>query len=750
LIIDNIVNHYYFFIILLLLPVSAVAQSSPWEIEADTVSSSRDPERVEASGNVVLKRQSPGGNEETADGVVVNADSLQYEPGTGSLTVSGLTLHKGADIIEADEGYLDLNLAIGVLKGAKVYYSDKGIHFKGEELSRKGERTFLLKNSWVTTCEPPAGETPPWRIRASEVEFTVEGYAFLSHASLWIKQVPVFYTPFLIFPVKKNRATGFLYPEFSQSQRDGIGLVTPFFLDISPSSDLTLYPGYYSKRGSVHGIEYRHVASFKTRWAVAYTYLDDRTRDSIGEDYKSDGFLRTNNNRWWLRSKAEHELGSLTARMDIDLVSDRDYLPEFREGVIGFDHSNHEFFTSFNRGFQEETIPFRESSLQLGQGFGSAFLGGELRFVDDLASENNESSVQTLPRILFDYNAVYKNLLAFDFNSEYVYFRREKGVSQHRVDFFPRLIAPIPFFENLEGTLSGGVRETVYQVETHGAEYQQAWVYKKYQDRTAWDFQSKITTTLVRDFSLDFWSYQWLEHTLRPEINYHYLSNVSQDKLPEFDSEDRILARDWITIVLNNYFNLGGYDQSLTALNRHVGSLKISQTGDLQNEQLKPLSDILLKLELLPFYKFNLTYETTLSVYGQGVNRYNLVTRYIEKNKSLTLDYRYNRYPGVAAPYFYYENADVGALHELNLAAQTILTNNFSLKGDITRSLATDRSVGESIRLIYHPPCWSMDLSLTNTPDDQKISITFSLTGIGNIFGLSLASDRALNTDVLL
>jgi LPS-assembly protein len=80
-----------------------------------------------------------------------------------------------------------------------------------------------------------------------------------SHAALWFKDVPVFYTPAATFPLNGHRQSGFLHPLVAASTRTGFDLTLPYYWNIAPNYDATFFPRYMSKRGEQIGIEARYL-----------------------------------------------------------------------------------------------------------------------------------------------------------------------------------------------------------------------------------------------------------------------------------------------------------------------------------------------------------------------------------------------------------------------------------------------------------------------------------------------------------
>ena len=75
------------------------------------------------------------------------------------------------------------------------------------------------------------------------------------------KDVPIFYTPFLAFPLGDERKSGLLFPSFGHSGNNGYQLEVPYYFNLAPNYDLTLTPGYLSARGVQLGSEFRFLTA---------------------------------------------------------------------------------------------------------------------------------------------------------------------------------------------------------------------------------------------------------------------------------------------------------------------------------------------------------------------------------------------------------------------------------------------------------------------------------------------------------
>ena len=179
---------------------------------------------------------------------------------------------------------------------------------------------------------------------------------------------------------------------------------------------------------------------------------------------------------------------------------------------------------------------------------------------------------------------------------------------------------------------------------------------------------------------------------------------------------------------LNNYFRAIRSDEVSLFRSNH-SSLKIDQVYDIDAEE-HPFSDINLEFTIRGFQDLFFRYETTVSVYGEGVTTYSLETHYQNKRGDrLNLDYGYKRNPEIYPPYFY-SDAGGESLSELRTNLESKLSELFSVKFDNTYSISSSNTVNSTFSLIYHNPCWTLEFAANNTPDDTGFYLLFSLAGI--------------------
>jgi len=122
-------------------------------------------------------------------------------------------------------------------------------HARGtaDSLVIDGKTKMSLCEASYTTCAPNNND---WYLKANKLEFDKEsGRGQAWNAKLYVKDMPVFYWPYVNFPIDKRRQTGFLKPSLESSTRNGKTVVAPFYWNLAPNYDATISTSYMSKRG---------------------------------------------------------------------------------------------------------------------------------------------------------------------------------------------------------------------------------------------------------------------------------------------------------------------------------------------------------------------------------------------------------------------------------------------------------------------------------------------------------------------
>ncbi len=188
------------------------------------------------------------------------AQKITYDRTTGQLNIEGpIRIEDGGNItVVASSAEMDAGFQNAVLKSARVVL-DQQVQLAAYQMNRVNGRYSQLYKTAVTSCHICNDGTPPlWQIRARRVVHDqAEKQLYFEGAQLRVKDVPVFYLPYLRLPDPTlKRASGFMIPALNSSSILGTGIRLPFFIRMGDHRDLTLTP-YLSTKARTLEFQYR-------------------------------------------------------------------------------------------------------------------------------------------------------------------------------------------------------------------------------------------------------------------------------------------------------------------------------------------------------------------------------------------------------------------------------------------------------------------------------------------------------------
>ena len=221
------------------LPVYASADSSSFEQRSQTGTLQGD----------VLLQQGP---------LQAQANEASFDQGNNLVRLNG-------DVRLRDQGVLvlgeraQMQIDSGETRIEQVHYvvHDANARGSAEKLMRRDDAVIVMTDGSYTTCSPGNNA---WSLHSDDIELDREkGWGEAKHVTLKVKDVPVFYTPYIYFPLDDRRMSGLLVPSMSYSSGSGSHLTTPYYFNLAPNYDATLYPTLMSDRGLQMEGEFRYL-----------------------------------------------------------------------------------------------------------------------------------------------------------------------------------------------------------------------------------------------------------------------------------------------------------------------------------------------------------------------------------------------------------------------------------------------------------------------------------------------------------
>ena len=163
----------------------------------------------------------------------------------------GMLLLGSSAEIDIDSKEVTINNATYVLHEAAVRGSAK-------TLTRTNDGVITISDATYSTCEP--GDST-WQMATSEIAIDQEsGFATVKNAQLRVKDIPVFYFPWIKFPINDQRTSGLLFPTINSSTDNGFDYAQPIYWNLAPDYDATITPRLLQERGIGIEAELRHLS----------------------------------------------------------------------------------------------------------------------------------------------------------------------------------------------------------------------------------------------------------------------------------------------------------------------------------------------------------------------------------------------------------------------------------------------------------------------------------------------------------
>ncbi|MDD5642104.1 MAG: LPS assembly protein LptD [Syntrophales bacterium] len=693
-------------------------QGGPWLIRAKKLTYNAATHIYTALGRVEIRQ---GDRRLTADWVQVN------EVTKIARMRGNVVLVLGEDIFSGEEGEFNLATRTGEMKGARLFLQRNHFQVKSSLIRKTGDNTYYAEKSTVTTCD---ADLPVWSFKAQKLSVTLDGYASTKDTVLKLAGLPVLYLPFAVLPVKTERQTGILMPQYGQHRAGGTVIEVPFYWAINNQADATLYQTMLTNRGYMQGGELRYRGHQDAGITV---------RGYILSDGSGEAPVAT---RYWVAGMTNKPLGhDWEFRGTLDKVSDINYLKDFNFGYMGLNRYSRELLSDYGRNLEQEDVTTRVSTGMIARNFSWGNVTAFGRYYQRLRSTDPQP-VNRLPGISLNTLTLPlgKTPFRIGLDSSYTYFYQDQGLAGDRVDLHPQLHLigqPLPG-ASFNGRI--GFRETLFRVDEHTTTSPQ----DTYQSRQLYDAKVSLASSWVKDYGRSAESSSFYRHLVRPEVTYWNIPRFDPVRLPYFDpydygwvvranrnlpvrsGDDPIGGVNAVTYGITNHLLRRGLNPQGQALVAEKFWLRLTQSVFFNTTSLgldgtpqyhHRFSDFLGEMEFYPFRQVVTGVDIGVSPYKEGFNRTNIRVTFLDSRRRHLLS--------------------VGYLYVKNFAKQinvsTYLNLFKSVKTWVTYSntFQTNNKLERQYGLVIQRQCWGIVLSYTDRPDDQRIGVSFFLPGLG-------------------
>ncbi len=477
-----------------------------WRIHADDASLYTDESLLVATGNVVF----------AGENARVAAERVEYDyvAGTGTFYAA-----------------LGSTQLVEDVEPSMFGTQEPEMRFWGDLVEKIGPRRYRLIDGGFTSCIQP---TPRWELRTSSAEIDLAEYARLRNMLLLVKGVPVFYLPWMYYPVQdENRATGFLMPVYGASSVRGQSVSSAFFWAIDRSHDATVYHDWLTSAGHGLGGEYRYVLGQGSRGDAEAYLLDERETTGI-DPFRGGETTFPARRSFQLRGNLQHRISdALQARGQIDYFSDVEVQQTYQRDIFRATNSSRTFGGNVTGSWNAYTLNATADVRETFFGVADASLHGA---GPRISFNQSERQIGTLP-LYYGFTSEYANLF-----QRQGFGGRETDAGLVRYDVNPLVRAPFTRWPFLTFNASAGYRRTHWRESIDLATTEQVDVPIS---RSLFEFVTEVTgPVFVKIWDTPNTGYsERMKHVIEPWVVVERTTAVDNfERIVRIDSTDSIVG----------------------------------------------------------------------------------------------------------------------------------------------------------------------------------------------------------------
>lgn len=460
----------------------------------------------------VYEVQAPKGGRVTVEyqDIRLTADYVRAETKTKLVVAEGdVVLEQGPSRLEGLRLELDLTDKTGILTDGRAELA--GIFVQGATLAKTGARTFQIRDGTVTACD---GDDPAWVFKVKDGNVTLDDYAKLKTVVFRLGGVPLLYTPYLLWPALRDRASGFLIPGIGYSSSRGGFLGLSYYQVLGRSADATVTTDLYTKQYFGLGTELRWRPSAGTAFSGMYYTVIDPSR------------------RWQWKTAGSLSADDLAARTRVVM----NWI-QFSD-ITFFQHYDRDFNLTSARSFGQKAFVTRSEGP-------FAF---NFRLERETALYGTSEVVLERKPVLearLRPTGIFGNSVFLEAQTSAGWLRSIRPAGQPagdygRVDLFPKVSAPLSPLPWLSLQAEAGYRLTEYGASV--AEDGRTLSAETYTRGTALARLDLTGPSFARVFEVKLGRYRKLKHIIEPQVEYQYQTDPGDlARTPVFDEIDTIL-----------------------------------------------------------------------------------------------------------------------------------------------------------------------------------------------------------------
>ena len=249
-------------------PASVDEKNLPTTIEAEEMTGRPDRE-INLDNNVEIVR---GQTTITSDKAIYRQEENEVEA-TGNVR-----MERFGDAYISDAAELNLDTGAGTIFNPEYRLAISKAQGKAERIDMESEEQTRVINGTYSTCE---GFDPDWYLKADTLDIDSGTNIGVAHKSVvYFQDVPIIAVPVMSFPMSSERKSGVLPPTIGMTSKSGLEVSLPYYFNLAPNYDLTLYPKLLARRGLQLGATGRYLERTYSGETKLEVLPDDQERNS--------------------------------------------------------------------------------------------------------------------------------------------------------------------------------------------------------------------------------------------------------------------------------------------------------------------------------------------------------------------------------------------------------------------------------------------------------------------------------------
>jgi LPS-assembly protein len=438
----------------------------------------------------------------------IRCDEADWNRTTGEVVARGnVILDRGPSRFTADEARFNIQTKTGTFFNATAFI-DPMYTFTGREIEKLDETHYRIDRATFTTCATDG--RPPWSFHVRKAKVEQEGLGRFSSSAMKVRGVPVFYMPYMVWPIKQERAAGLLFPRFGYSNTRGFNFGLPLFIPIGRSYDTTVFADYYANGYFGLGNGWRWAPVQGARGDFNLYAIWDRENEEV---------------QWKIFGRhAQEDFLGFKLLAQVENMSDIDFWQEFDRSFAANTRRDLFSFVFLTRSFGPYSLNLRADHRQ-------TFLTTQEVILTQLPEVEVRSGATAIAG-----SPIYLNLI-----SSLNYFQADRGnelIGDYgRADLFPQVSYTLPGPPWLSVTPRLGGRFTYYtdQYTEDRREFAGEPINRIY----ATGAVDIVGPSLSRVFKGGIGAYSKIKHLIEPRFEYRYLTTPTDvTRIPIFDEVD--------------------------------------------------------------------------------------------------------------------------------------------------------------------------------------------------------------------